>query len=415
MKSKAPALLLAAALTIAGLAQTAESQEQNKTAEELAQLDRSLLFASNAEIAEGKVLAEEVCGYCHSVDGVTVHAELPRLAGQHVIYLYNEMQAYKSGSRSDASMSKAVQFLSDEAMVKVAAFYSNLAPTDITQQNKSVVPDKPAVTDPVQLGKAASAGCAGCHGVTGNSKMPGMPNLTAQSPEYFAFAMKAYKDGTRSGTMMSGFTASVSDDAIKNIGLFYALQTPVRTSSVGNGDAEAGAKAAEACAGCHGRDGNVKTDTPTLAGQDAAYLGAAIKAYAAGTRKHELMEGAVAALSDADIDALASFYAQQEPVTRKVHAPPTVAALIDRCDRCHGIGGNSPDPRIPSLAGQNEAYLARVIEVYGKGGRHNSIMSKMSEQLSLTDIKALAAHYASQKPKSIMYVELPCTAPASKK
>ena len=150
-------------------------------------------------------------------------------------------------------------------------------------------------------------------------------------------------------------------------------------------------------------------DMPTLAGQDAAYLAVSLRAYAQGQRDHAQMVTATAELSDADIESLVAFYARQEPVARKVHIPPSIADWIERCDRCHGIGGNSSNPRYPSLASQNEIYLARVIETYASGERENSTMSAMSQPLRPTDISALAAHYASQPRKSVLYVELPCT------
>jgi cytochrome c553 len=387
-------------------------------AQSLQELQRSLLFPSNADIAQGKTLAAQACGSCHSLDGVSVDPTLPHLAGQHVVYLYEELKAYKQGNREDESMRKAVEFLSDDAFRKVSIYYASLVPpgpaASSTKAAGSESSVEPAGNDPVQLGEAAAAACAGCHGKDGNSQIPGMPNLTAQSPEYFAVAMKAYKSGGRPGSMMTGVASSADDASIQNMGLYYALQAPRRTSAGGSGDAEAGRAAAQDCAGCHGADGNVTAaDMPTLAGQDAVYLAASLKAYAAGQRDHAQMVSASAELSEADIDSLATFYAQQEPVARKVRQPPTVAEWIERCDRCHGIGGNSTDARYPSLASQNERYLARVIETYSDGGRHNSTMAAMSQPLRPADVEALATHYASQPRKSILYVELPCT-PATK-
>jgi cytochrome c553 len=56
------------------------------TAQSLGELDRSLLFPSNADIADGKTLATNACRDCHSLDGVSIDPTLPHLAGQHVIY-----------------------------------------------------------------------------------------------------------------------------------------------------------------------------------------------------------------------------------------------------------------------------------------------------------------------------------------
>jgi len=389
----------------------------DEDAQSLQDLERSLLFPSNADIAEGKILAADACDSCHGLDGVSNDPTLPHLAGQHVIYLYDELNAYKDGGRDDQSMSKAMHFLSEEGMRKVSAYYASLMPPTpaepaITSDGSQPGPD-PAANDPVRLGKASAAACAGCHGESGNSQIPGMPNLTAQAPEYFGVAMSAYQNGGRPRSMMSALVRSIDEESIQNMALYYALQEPRRTAAGGSGDAAAGRTAAEACSSCHGADGNTtRADMPTLAGQDALYLAASLREYAAGQRDHAQMVTATTELSDGEIDALGAFYAQQEPIARVVHRPPTIAEWIERCDRCHGIEGNSTNPRYPSLASQNEPYLATVIESYASGGRKNSTMSAMSQPLRSSDIEALAAHYASQRRKSILYVELPC-APAT--
>ena len=400
-------------LAVTGILVGGAVAASDATAQSPQELDRSLLFPSNADIADGKTLATNACVACHSLDGVSADSALPHLAGQHVIYLYDELNAYKQGEREDESMSKAVEFLSDEAFRKVSMYYASLVPPGpvapaATSDGSEPGPDATA-NDPVQLGQAAAAGCMGCHGAGGNSQIPGMPNLTAQSPEYFEVAMTAYKSGGRQGGMMNAFASSVDDEAMQNMALYYAVQEPGRTMAGGSGDAEAGGAAAQACSTCHGADGNIATaDMPTLAGQDASYLVASMKAYAEGQRDHAQMVTATAELSDAEIDDMAAFYAQQEPLARKVNLPLTVSEWAERCDRCHGNGGNSTNPRYPSLASQNEAYLARVIETYASGGRHNTTMSAMSQPLRPADVEGLAAHYASQPRKSILYVELPC-------
>ena len=75
------------------------------------------------------------------------------------------------------------------------------------------------------------------------------------------------------------------------------------------GDATAGKAKAATCAGCHGENGiSVQDDWPNLAGQKAAYLENALKAYRDGTRKNDLMSGMAAGLSDQDIANLAAYY-----------------------------------------------------------------------------------------------------------
>lgn len=397
------------AFTVAGIAfATAVANAQP-----LSEADRALLFASNADITEGKILATDACGACHSANGISADPTLPHLAGQHVVYLYENLVAYKKGLRENESMRKAVQFLSDDAIRKVSIYYASLVPP--TPSPQAGAPDdrqdqaETAVKDPVELGRAAAAACAGCHGTDGNAQIPGMPNLTAQSPEYFVTAMKGYQGAGRSGTMMTAMASAHDEEALRNMGLYYGLQEPRQTANTGGGDAEAGRQAAAACAACHGADGNVTAaDVPTLAGQDAAYLAVAMRAYKQAKRGHEQMATATADLGDADIDALAAFYARQAPLARKVHRPPTLAEWAARCDRCHGIRGNSTNPRHPSLASQNQPYLVRVIENYAGGGRHSTTMTAMSQPLRPAEIEALAAYYATQPRKAILYVEFPC-------
>jgi cytochrome c553 len=70
---------------------------------------------------------------------------------------------------------------------------------------------------------------------------------------------------------------------------------------------------AASCATCHG-EGGAKPIAPTypvLAGQYANYLEHALQEYKTGKRKNAVMAGQAAALSDAEIKALARYFAQQ--------------------------------------------------------------------------------------------------------
>ena len=76
-------------------------------------------------------------------------------------------------------------------------------------------------------------------------------------------------------------------------------------------DAAAGKqKAQQLCALCHGPNGLASApDAPHLAGQSAIYTAAQLRAYRSGARKHEVMAVIAKNLSDADIAALAAWYA----------------------------------------------------------------------------------------------------------
>ncbi|WP_298633127.1 cytochrome c [uncultured Umboniibacter sp.] len=84
--------------------------------------------------------------------------------------------------------------------------------------------------------------------------------------------------------------------------------------AIGAGDPVAGEAKAAVCTACHGADGKaVIPGYPNLAGQNELYLINSIKAYRSGDRKPvgngAVMAGQAAALSDADIENLAAYYA----------------------------------------------------------------------------------------------------------
>ena len=71
------------------------------------------------------------------------------------------------------------------------------------------------------------------------------------------------------------------------------------------------------CASCHGERGRaIMKGTPHLAGQDLDYLKTALAAYRSGARDVAVMRAAVGALSVAELDALAAWYAAQVPAPR---------------------------------------------------------------------------------------------------
>jgi len=368
--------------------------------------DMRAVYATPQDVTEGKRVAEASCVSCHGANGVSSTKGLPHLAGQRPAYTYLELRAYQSGVRSAEAMTNAVKFLKDDALVKVAAYYASLDPA----QPSATSGAKPAAAplDPVQAGKAAAAACAGCHGDAGISKMPGTPNLVGLDPKYLVAAMKGYKGGQRKNDVMKSVISAVADADLSNIALYYALQKPARAQTPAAGDQAAGKAAAAACAGCHGDKGvSANPANPSLAGQDAQYIAAALKAYKDGARSDETMKGLAATLDEAAAKNLAAFYANQQPQPTNVRKPLTTAEWAERCDRCHGVNGNSTDPRLPALAAQRVEYLEKTLHAYRTGERKSPQMAAMSEVLTEADVENLAAYYARQKARAVVYVTLP--------
>jgi cytochrome c553 len=363
-------------------------------------------YAIPADIAEGKRVAETTCASCHGANGISGTKGVPHLAGQRPAYLYLELKAYQSGSRADSAMSSAVKPLSDDALVKTAAYYASLDPPQ--PATTTAAKSAPAKVDPVQAGKAAATACTGCHGDAGITKTPGMPNLVGLHPQYIVAAMKAYKGGQRKNDTMKSILSATTEADLGNIALYYALQKPARAQTPAAGDESAGNAAAAACAGCHGDKGVSSVPTnPSLAGQDAQYLASALTAYKSGARNDETMKALAASLDEATTRNLATFYAKQQPQGINIRKPLSTSEWAQRCDRCHGVDGNSTDPRLPALAGQRADYLEKVVLAYRSGERKSTQMHAMSETLSEADIESLASYYSRQKPRAVVFLILP--------
>ena len=83
--------------------------------------------------------------------------------------------------------------------------------------------------------------------------------------------------------------------------------------ALAGGDAMVGKDKAQACAACHGEDGNSADPAfPRLAGQYASYLEQALLEYRSGARQNAIMKGFAEPLSDEDIADLAAYFASQD-------------------------------------------------------------------------------------------------------
>jgi cytochrome c553 len=67
------------------------------------------------------------------------------------------------------------------------------------------------------------------------------------------------------------------------------------------------------------------------------------------------------------------------------------------CAACHGPGGNSETPAIPSLAGQPRQFIVTALFMFREGRRVNDQMTPFVEKLSNADLNDLAQYFSSQK------------------
>ena len=102
--------------------------------------------------------------------------------------------------------------------------------------------------------------------------------------------------------------------------LAFALCAPLLCTTRALASDDLGKKKAdEACAACHGPEGNkpITPETPRLGGQQYDYLVQALNDYRKGVRDNPVMSAMAKPLSDAEIRALAAYFSEQQGLTTK--------------------------------------------------------------------------------------------------
>jgi cytochrome c553 len=174
-------------------------------------------------------------------------------------------------------------------------------------------------------------------------------------------------------------------------------------------DIDAGKAIAKAtCSACHGMDGRGEgANIPNLAAQPADYLIDALHAYKDGRRHHAALQDMTAGMSEADIRNIAAYYSSQphlQTVAPVQPSPPAASSydeggqIAANCAECHGDKGISTTPGVPSLAGQQPAYLIVSTQEYASGSRGHVEKAAMLKGLKKVDIEKMAMYFASQTP-----------------
>jgi len=191
------------------------------------------------------------------------------------------------------------------------------------------------------------------------------------------------------------------------------------------GDAEAGEGKAQACAACHGADGNSAIEMyPRLAGQSERYIARQLALIAGGQRT----EGAVAVMlpfvqgmTAQDMRDIGAFFAGQKSgagvaddmavadgpyagmkfyeIGQKLYRSGDASREIPACMACHGpTGAGNPGPSYPHIGGQHAGYVAQRLQHYQAGQTHETdpsqfrIMAQVASRLTEQEIQALSSY-----------------------
>jgi len=163
--------------------------------------------------------------------------------------------------------------------------------------------------------------CAGCHGTNGVSAGEFMPSIAGLDKGYLYTVMSDYKSGLRPSTIMGRIMKGYTEQEIWAISGFYSVQpwTPAERQPKAQPKAKLVRTGKEIhdrlCETCHNDGGREQDDeSPRLAGQWAGYTRYTLtQCRSQGERCRPAKMGTrVKGLSDAQIEALASFYESEK-------------------------------------------------------------------------------------------------------
>lgn len=197
------------------------------------------------------------------------------------------------------------------------------------------------------------------------------------------------------------------------------LGLAIAAPALAGGDAAAGKALTQACAACHGADGNsLAPNFPKLAGQSEKYLLKQMQDIKSGERKVPEMTGQLDALDDNALANIAAYFAagptslagaKNDPelleLGAKIYRAGNAAIGVPACIGCHSPTGAGNAPAgFPRVGGQHADYIAKQLKDFRAGaeytdkGRHNDgdikIMRSGVARMSDREIEAVANYIA---------------------
>ena len=166
----------------------------------------------------------------------------------------------------------------------------------------------------------AASPCAECHGVDGIAAKSGIPHLNGQILSYLEDAMAQFKGERRPGRTFGHEPAGIDSAKVREVLKHYSTVKVVRPKQdkvdsllVEKGDA----LYQNRCADCHPDNGRESDkDAPLMAAQDLDYLIKQGRYFMDGKRKYAMMmDKSFQGLSDADLEAVAHFFASQDQLS----------------------------------------------------------------------------------------------------
>lgn len=190
---------------------------------------------ASAGSAEAGAEAAATCSSCHQPDGSGANNEQgepwPQLAGMNADYLAKQLHDFKSGERENATMKSFANMLSDQQILDVAQYYSEMTPKPgegASDASESVLERGQKLAQRGDWSKYIVS-CKSCHGPDNQGAGPVFPGIAGQHARYIEAQLKAWQSGARKNDpqdLMGTIAGRLNDEDIRAVAAWLATQPP---------------------------------------------------------------------------------------------------------------------------------------------------------------------------------------------
>lgn len=178
------------------------------------------------------------CVTCHGQSGQgTSNGYFPRIAGKPAGYLYNQLVAFRDGTRRYPPMNYLVAYLPDPYLKEIAEHFA--------RQRPPFAPKEESAVDAATLarGQALVAGgdpqkgipaCAACHGAGLTGMNPGIPGLVGLRTSYIAAQLTRWRVGERHAAepdCMKRISTRLTETDVTAVAAWLGRQDPPKDPS----------------------------------------------------------------------------------------------------------------------------------------------------------------------------------------
>jgi cytochrome c553 len=171
------------------------------------------------------------CVTCHGQSGQgTLAGAFPRIAGKPAGYLYNQLIAFRDGTREYPPMNYLVAYLPDAYLREMAEYYAKQRPPFEAKDATAVDPKMLARGHDIATAGDAGKGippCVACHGARLTGMEPGIPGLGGLRSNYIAAQLTRWRVGSRHAAepdCMKRIVSRLSETDIAAVAAWLARQ-----------------------------------------------------------------------------------------------------------------------------------------------------------------------------------------------